>query len=385
MTSKKFLFVLILFSITILISKVEAGIPVHCQCVKSDTGTVSDCTTGSNCAVEISSGFYSTGSCIIIKQDCNCNPNAFCDGERPCCFSGGKGTDDNFVDSCEDNYAICQKDYKCPDTGDYNGNVCELVDDCTFSFVDAVCVRKTGRWDASQRRCVECDSKKQGKVIIDNITRYMDVKNDNDCVNEKWTDKASGTIEMTHDCQGYKDRDDLWGCKGDPCCEYLDSIWPGAWGCKKRNCNEMDMNENTAISQCGCSPGASRDVNTCESACGADTDCDEIEAGKRCCSSDCYCLDVDGKGKIDILDIATVAKAYGSYPGHSRWNLVADVNHNGVVDIIDIATVAKAYGQSCGEGTTSLGFDYFSMVAILITIILIVIIFGFFKVFVKKM
>jgi peptide/nickel transport system substrate-binding protein len=49
--------------------------------------------------------------------------------------------------------------------------------------------------------------------------------------------------------------------------------------------------------------------------------------------------------KVDIKDILTAAKAYGSYPGHSRWWSVCDVNGDYKVDIKDILGIAKAYGK----------------------------------------
>jgi hypothetical protein len=56
--------------------------------------------------------------------------------------------------------------------------------------------------------------------------------------------------------------------------------------------------------------------------------------------------DIDRNGAVDILDIALAAKAYGSYPGHPRWNPKADLDGNNKVDIIDIAKVAKDYGKT---------------------------------------
>ncbi len=56
--------------------------------------------------------------------------------------------------------------------------------------------------------------------------------------------------------------------------------------------------------------------------------------------------DLNGDGKVDIKDIAIVAKAYGSLPGDSNWNPVADINGDGKVDIKDIAIVAKHYGET---------------------------------------
>jgi len=55
--------------------------------------------------------------------------------------------------------------------------------------------------------------------------------------------------------------------------------------------------------------------------------------------------DLNGDGKVDIKDIAIVAKAFGSTPGSPTWNPIADVDGNGKVEIKDIAIVAKQYGQ----------------------------------------
>jgi len=55
--------------------------------------------------------------------------------------------------------------------------------------------------------------------------------------------------------------------------------------------------------------------------------------------------DLNRDGTVDIVDIATGAKAFGTTPGHRRWNPVADVNGDGTVDIMDIATIAKAFGK----------------------------------------
>jgi len=47
--------------------------------------------------------------------------------------------------------------------------------------------------------------------------------------------------------------------------------------------------------------------------------------------------------KVDIKDIATVAKAYGSYPGHPKWNPVADINGDYKIDIKDYVSVARQF------------------------------------------
>jgi len=55
--------------------------------------------------------------------------------------------------------------------------------------------------------------------------------------------------------------------------------------------------------------------------------------------------DVNGDGKINILDIATVAAAYGSHPGHPKWNPNTDLDNNDFINILDIAKAAAHYGE----------------------------------------
>jgi hypothetical protein len=57
--------------------------------------------------------------------------------------------------------------------------------------------------------------------------------------------------------------------------------------------------------------------------------------------------DINGDGKVDIMDVLVVAKAFGSYPGHERWNPEADLNMDNKIDIKDIFLVAKNYGKTC--------------------------------------
>jgi hypothetical protein len=56
--------------------------------------------------------------------------------------------------------------------------------------------------------------------------------------------------------------------------------------------------------------------------------------------------DINGDGVVNIFDVAIVAKAYGSYPGHPRWNPAADLDSNETVNIFDVAKVAKDYGKT---------------------------------------
>lgn len=53
--------------------------------------------------------------------------------------------------------------------------------------------------------------------------------------------------------------------------------------------------------------------------------------------------DINGDGTVNILDIALMALAWGSYPGHLRWDPRCDLDGNELINIIDIALVAVEY------------------------------------------
>jgi len=56
--------------------------------------------------------------------------------------------------------------------------------------------------------------------------------------------------------------------------------------------------------------------------------------------------DLNNDGKVNIEDVAIVAAAFGSYPGHPRWTIVADIDKNNSVNIVDVAMVAREFGKS---------------------------------------
>jgi len=56
--------------------------------------------------------------------------------------------------------------------------------------------------------------------------------------------------------------------------------------------------------------------------------------------------DLNGDGQVNIIDVAMSARAFGSCPGHERWNPNADMNDDNKINIVDIATVAKQFGKS---------------------------------------
>jgi len=50
-------------------------------------------------------------------------------------------------------------------------------------------------------------------------------------------------------------------------------------------------------------------------------------------------------GKVDIKDLSTVSKAFGSYPGHPKWDPRCDLNGDNIVDIKDLSLVSRNFGK----------------------------------------
>lgn len=55
--------------------------------------------------------------------------------------------------------------------------------------------------------------------------------------------------------------------------------------------------------------------------------------------------DVNGDGRVDLKDLALIARAFGSSPTSPNWNPNADINGDGVVNMKDITLVARDLGQ----------------------------------------
>jgi hypothetical protein len=66
----------------------------------------------------------------------------------------------------------------------------------------------------------------------------------------------------------------------------------------------------------------------------------------RVSPSQTFNTDLNNDGRVNILDVTMVAKAFGSKPGDRNWNAVADVDKNGIVNIVDIAIVARDFGKT---------------------------------------
>jgi hypothetical protein len=55
--------------------------------------------------------------------------------------------------------------------------------------------------------------------------------------------------------------------------------------------------------------------------------------------------DINGDGRVDMVDIAMVSHAFGTREGDARWIPAADINGDGIINMIDIATVARDFGK----------------------------------------
>lgn len=55
--------------------------------------------------------------------------------------------------------------------------------------------------------------------------------------------------------------------------------------------------------------------------------------------------DLNGDGKVDIMDVAAVALTYGKSKGEPGYSPEADLDQNGIIDILDIAIVAADFGK----------------------------------------
>jgi hypothetical protein len=57
--------------------------------------------------------------------------------------------------------------------------------------------------------------------------------------------------------------------------------------------------------------------------------------------------DINGDGKVDGSDLIIAAAAFASYPGHPRWNPIADVTEDLRVDGLDLILISRNYGTNC--------------------------------------
>jgi hypothetical protein len=56
-------------------------------------------------------------------------------------------------------------------------------------------------------------------------------------------------------------------------------------------------------------------------------------------------VDLNYDGKVDKADLLVIARAFKSKPGDSAWNPDADIDHDNAITIMDLATIAVSFGS----------------------------------------
>jgi hypothetical protein len=57
--------------------------------------------------------------------------------------------------------------------------------------------------------------------------------------------------------------------------------------------------------------------------------------------------DIDSDGLVTMSDINILVTAYGTYPGHPRWNSEADLDQNGRISMGDLIILIANFGKKC--------------------------------------
>jgi hypothetical protein len=57
--------------------------------------------------------------------------------------------------------------------------------------------------------------------------------------------------------------------------------------------------------------------------------------------------DVNGDGRVELMDFYELSNAYGSYPSHPRWNSEADLSQDSLVELMDFFIMSIHYGEYC--------------------------------------
>jgi hypothetical protein len=56
--------------------------------------------------------------------------------------------------------------------------------------------------------------------------------------------------------------------------------------------------------------------------------------------------DINGDGKVNVLDAVTIAQAWDATPSDPQWDIRADINHDGHVDMLDASRIGIHWGET---------------------------------------
>lgn len=203
--------------------------------------------------------------CMISTKgkifDCGLPYRCYNTIQQPCCEDS-----DSSKGNCEDsNSVLCYEEpggsWRCPSESRFNGYECEIIVPCP---VGLHCRGVYGKWDASDphgTKCVQCSDNKEVKICGDVFGLYVNfAKKDCSCEVDYWC---------------------LQECMGDPICASL--CYSCGTGCQNSG-QICDPIKGDCIAATSCS-GQYCELagnNRCESACGADSACDEKNPGDFC-------------------------------------------------------------------------------------------------------
>ena len=57
--------------------------------------------------------------------------------------------------------------------------------------------------------------------------------------------------------------------------------------------------------------------------------------------------DVNGDGKVNVLDCIHASAAFGASLSEPRWNSLCDINKDGRINILDLIMIACNFGKHC--------------------------------------
>jgi hypothetical protein len=70
--------------------------------------------------------------------------------------------------------------------------------------------------------------------------------------------------------------------------------------------------------------------------------------------------DINGDGVVNILDLIIVGNAFGSYPGHPKWNPLADLKKDNKINVLDLSTVGINYGKEALTGCVNVKVQFYN-------------------------
>jgi hypothetical protein len=71
--------------------------------------------------------------------------------------------------------------------------------------------------------------------------------------------------------------------------------------------------------------------------------------------------DINGDGVVNVLDLSIVGIAFDSYPGHPKWNPLADLkkDNNNKINVLDLSVVGINYGKEALTGCVNVKVQFY--------------------------